>query len=294
MSMGTVMSNPARSPSAIGRILRGAWRYRRVKVGVFLVVLIMVQVSLGRFAAPFSPVELVGAPYGPPSPQNWFGTDYLGRDVLSRYLLGGLQLLSVAVPATLLGVSIGGALGLLAAVLRSKIGEAIMRCLDLLLAFPQVVIALLFITMIGPQPWLLIAVVALAHVPQSARVMKGASTEVVERDFIRAAEIIGVPWSRIVFSELLPNVSGPALVELGLRFNFSIAIVASLSFLGFGSQPPDPDWGLMISENKIALLFQPWGTLLPVIAIAILTVGINLITDGIARSSARISAAGQK
>jgi peptide/nickel transport system permease protein len=203
-----------------------------------------------------------------------------------------LSQLPVSVPATLLGVGLGGILGLTIALMKSSRGEAIMRLLDIILAFPQVVLALLFITIIGPQPWLLILVVALAHLPQSARVIKAAATDVVERDFVRAAEIIGVPWRHILARELLPNVSGQVLVELGLRLTYSIAIVAALSFLGFGQQPPNPDWGLMISENKIALIFQPWGTLLPVIAIALLTVGVNLVADGIGRASARISAHG--
>ncbi len=118
--------------------------------------------------------------------------------------------------------------------------------------------------------------------------MKGAATDVVERDFVKAADIIGMPRYRLVFREVLPNVAGQLLVELGLRFTYSIGIIASLGFLGFGRQPPNPDWGLMISENKVALLFQPWGTLLPVIAIAVLTVGVNLVADAIGRVSARV------
>jgi peptide/nickel transport system permease protein len=219
----------------------------------------------------------------------WLGADALGRDVLSRFLCGGLSILLVSVPATLLGVGCGTALGLVAAIVRGWRGEAIMRTLDIILAFPQVVLALLFLTILGPRPWLLVLVVAAAHLPQTARVIRGAASEVAERDFVRAAEIIGAPWRSIVLRDLLPNVSGQILVELGLRFTYSIGIVAALSFLGFGQQPPNPDWGLMISENKVGLTLAPWGALLPVLAIAALAIGVNLIADGLARAAARLS-----
>jgi len=199
-------------------------------------------------------------------------------------------LLLISMPATLIGVGLGMAAGITAAMFKSSWTEAGMRLLDVLLAFPQVVLALLFVTILGPRPWLLIGVVALAHFPQSTRVLKGAATDIVERDFVKAAQVIGMPQSRILFDEVLPNVSGQLLVELGLRFTYSIGIIAALGFLGFGRQPPNPDWGLMISENKVALLFQPWGTLLPVIAIAVLTVGVNLVADALGRVTARISA----
>jgi peptide/nickel transport system permease protein len=164
-----------------------------------------------------------------------------------------------------------------------------MRGLDIILAFPQVVLALLFLTILGPRPWLLVLVVAAAHMPQTARVVRGAAAEVAERDFVRAAEVIGTPWRKIVVRDLLPNVSGQILVEAGLRFTYSIGIVAALSFLGFGQQPPQPDWGLMISENKVGLTLSPWGVLLPVIAIAVLAVGVNLIVDSLGRAAARLS-----
>src|SRR5204863_8144020 len=116
-------------------------------------------------------------------------------------------------------------------------------------------------------------------------VMRGAGQEVVERDFIKAAEVVGEKRWRIVFGELLPNVTSPLLVEIGLRMTYSIGLVAAVSFLGFGLQPPTADWGLMITENRLSVTAQPWGVLLPVLAIALLTIGTNLVTDGIARAA---------
>jgi peptide/nickel transport system permease protein len=278
-------------PSPLRRILRDGLRPWRARLGLALVVFVTQIAVLGPRVAPHSPTEFVADPYDDPSSAAWFGADSLGRDVLSRFLFGGLPVFMVALPATMLGVGLGAALGLLAAALRGPAGEFIMRVLDVLLAFPQIVLALLFLTILGPEPWLLVFVVAAAHMPQTARVIRGTAAEIVERDFVRAAETIGAPWRMIVLRDLLPNVSGQLLVEAGLRFTYSIGIVAALGFLGFGRPPPQPDWGLMISENKLGLTIAPWGALLPVIAIALLTVGANLAIDALGRAVARVSEA---
>jgi peptide/nickel transport system permease protein len=272
--------------SALSTLVLEAARLRRFQIGLVLSLFILAIAVAGPLAARHSP-------FAQPSLRLPFGADYLGRDVLSRFLFGGLSLLSISVPATLLGVGLGMAAGIAAAMFKGPWTEVGMRLLDVLLAFPQVVLALLFVTILGPRPWLLIGVVALAHFPQSTRVLKGVATDVVERDFVKAAQLIGLARHRILFDEILPNISGQLLVELGLRFTYSIGIIAALSFLGFGRQPPSPDWGLMVSENKVALLFQPWGTLLPVIAIALLTVGVNLVADALGRVTARIGARGE-
>ena len=160
-----------------------------------------------------------------------------------------------------------------------------MRICDVFLAFPQIVFALLLVSAFGPKLYLLVLTVGITHAPRVARVMRGAAQQVVERDFVKAAEAVGESRSRILFSELLPNVTSPLLVETGLRLTYSIGLVAALSFLGFGLQPPHADWGLMINENRLALSVQPWGVVLPVVAIALLTIGTNLVTDGIARAA---------
>jgi len=160
-----------------------------------------------------------------------------------------------------------------------------MRIADVFLAFPQIVLALLVVTAFGPKLWLIILTVAISHSPRVARVMRGAALQVVERDFVRAAEAVGEKRSRILFAELLPNVTSPLLVETGLRLTYSIGLMAGISFLGLGLQPPHADWGLMINENRLDVTVQPWAVLLPVLAIALLTVGTNLVTDGVARAS---------
>jgi peptide/nickel transport system permease protein len=266
-------------------ILRNALRLGRTKIGVAIVVLLVVIAVLGPLVAPHSPTEFIAVPNSGPSSDALFGADALGRDVFSRFLNGGLSVLWMAASATLLGVVVGVGVGLLAAYSRGWLDDVLMRASDVVLAFPQIILALLAVSAIGPKLWLIVIVVAVGHMPRVARVIRGAAQEVVERDFVKAAEAVGEKRSRIVFGELLPNVTSPLLVELGLRMTYSIGLVAAVSFLGFGLQPPSSDWGLMINENRLSITVQPWAVLLPVLAIGLLTVGTNLITDGIARAA---------
>jgi peptide/nickel transport system permease protein len=161
--------------------------------------------------------------------------------------------------------------------------------MDVILAFPSIVLALVAVATVGPQLWLLVLVVGFTTAPRVARVTRGASLEIVERDFVRAAEAIGQSRRKILLGEILPNIMSPLMVEASLRLTFSIGLIAGLSFLGFGLQPPAADWGLMINENRQGLTVQPWGVVLPVTAIALLTIGTSLIGDGLARASAGIS-----
>ncbi|PRZ41688.1 peptide/nickel transport system permease protein [Antricoccus suffuscus] len=263
-------------------------RQRRAQIGLVLVSIVILVVVLGPLIAPYTTTEFVGKPFEQSSSGTVFGTDSLGRDVWSRFLGGGHTLLILAVLATILGVGGGALVGILAAYRRGWIDETIMRLGDIALAFPEIVLALLFLSIIGPEMWLMVLLVGLAHLPRVARVMRGAALSVVERDFVKSAEAVGIPRWKIMLTEILPNTTGTLAVEFGLRLTYSIGIVAGLNFLGLGLQPPAADWGLMINENRVGITVQMWPVLLPVVAIAILTVGTNLITDGIARASAGI------
>jgi peptide/nickel transport system permease protein len=268
---------------AIATALR-ALRFRRTQIGLALTLLIAGIALIGPFFAPYPPNEFSHVPFTKPDGEVKAGTDFLGRDVLSRFLWGGRSVLGLAVLSASLGVFLGVAAGMLAGYSRSWLDETVMRVLDVLLAFPQIVFALLLMSMIGTKLWLIVVAVALTHLPRTARIVRGATLEVVERDFIKRAEVMGVPRRRILFGEILPNISSPVLVEFGLRLTYSIGIVAGLSFLGFGLQPPASDWGLMINENRIGLTLQPWAVILPAVAIAVLTIGTNMVTDGLARA----------
>jgi peptide/nickel transport system permease protein len=266
-------------------LVLGAWGQARTKIGLALVLLLVGSALIGPLFAPAEPAEFVAAPFAGPSGDALLGTDNLGRDVLSRFLWGGRSVLSLAILSTLIGVSLGVAVGLVAAYARNVLDDVLMRTMDVILAFPQIVLALVAVATVGPKLWLLVLVVGITTAPRVARVVRGAALDVVERDFVRAAEGIGVPRSKILFGEVLPNVTSPLVVEASLRLTFSIALISALSFLGFGLQPPAADWGLMINENRLGLEIQPWGVVLPVIAIGLLTIGTSLIGDGFSRAA---------
>jgi peptide/nickel transport system permease protein len=289
----------AELPSTLQRrpwlgILRNASRLARTRIGLAIVGLIVAIAVFGPLIAPHSPTEFVAAPNSGPSSKALFGADALGRDVWSRFLHGGLSVLWMSVAATLLGVVLGVCIGLVAAYARNWFDDVLMRGNDVVLAFPAIVLVLLAVSAFGTKLWLIVLVVGITHAPRVARVIRGAGQQVVERDFVMAAEAVGEKRSRIVFGELLPNVTSPLLVELGLRMTFSIGLIAGISFLGFGLQPPAADWGLMINENRLSITVQPWSVLLPILAIGLLTIGTNLITDGIARAAIGIDRGGRE
>jgi peptide/nickel transport system permease protein len=276
-------------------LLRRTWRQSRTKIGVAVVALLVGTAVLGPFVAPYAPddpVQKAGTyalPFEPPSGEAKLGTDSIGRDVLSRFLWGGRSVLALTALSTALGSVLGIAVGLLAAYSRGILDEVLMRGMDVVLAFPQLVFALVVVATVGPRLWLLVLAVGITTMPRVARVTRGAAQEVVERDFVRAAESIGVPRRRILFGEILPNITSPLVVEVTLRVTFNIAVIAALSFLGFGLQPPAADWGLMVNENRQGLLTgEPWGVVMPVIAIGLLTIGTSLIGDGFSRAAVGI------
>lgn len=263
---------------------------RQGKIGLTITLIIVILALCGPLLLPWATgntaTQFVTKPF---SPYGLFGSDNLGRDVFSRFLAGGLTLIVYGVLATVLGMVVGAIIGMLAAYVGGRFDAVIMRLNDVILAVPQLVFALLAITVLGPQGWVLVTVIGLTHAPRIARVARSATLGVITEDYIKAAEMYAMPRWKVLLRELLPNITGPLSVEAGLRLTYSIGYIASLSFLGLGLQPPAADWGLMINENRIALSIQPWGVLLPVIAIALLTIGTNLLADSFARATASTS-----
>jgi len=271
---------------------RGLWRRAlrlwRTRIGLIIVFALVAVAAFGPLFASHGETEFVGTPNLRHVEGTALGTDYFGQDVLSRFLYGGDTILVLAALSTALALVLGVTIGLVAAYNRGRLDDVLMRLMDINLAFPQLLLALVALTTIGPKSWLIVLVVAFTTMPRIARVTRGAAVPVVERDFISAAETLGESRVRILWSELLPNVSGPLLVEANLRLTYSVFIIASLGFLGFATTVNAADWGLMLNQNRGALSVQPWGTLLPALAIALLTVGTGLVTDGIARAAAGV------
>jgi peptide/nickel transport system permease protein len=274
-------------------LIRQAMKLRRTQIGVTLSLLLIAVALIGPFVAPFGSTEYVDMPNTLSVPGTLLGTDYFGQDVLSRFLFGGRTILILAVIATSIGITLGTTLGLSAAYLRGRYDEIIMRALDVILSFPQVLLSLVVISMFGPSNVLIICTVGLSTTPRIARIIRGAAISVVERDFISAAEALGETRKRVVFAEVLPNVTSSLLVEMNLRLTYSVGLIASLAFLGFTPEPNAANWGLMIQENRVALTEQPWGVVLPTIALALMTIGTGLVGDGLSRVSAGIDRGGK-
>jgi peptide/nickel transport system permease protein len=275
-------------------VLRVAFRMWRTRIGLLIVVLLCIIALFGRYVAPYTEADAVGLPFKPSGEtrkDTLLGSAAVGHDVWSRFLYGGKPILIAAVLATLLALVLGTTIGLIAAYNRGKLDDVLMRSMDVILALPQIISALIVISMFGATTTIIILTVGISTVPRIARVVRGAAISVVERDFVAAAESLGESRTRILRSELLPNVSGPLLVEANLRLTFSISLIAGIAFLGFTPDPGAANWGLMINENRKGMVPNHWGVTLPVIAIALLTIGTGLVGDGLSRASAGVDRA---
>jgi peptide/nickel transport system permease protein len=279
-------------PPGIFRVALGMWRTR---IGLIITASLVFIAFFGRYFAPYGENEGIGVAMKPASEleqDSLFGSGELGRDIWTRFLYGGRPILITAVLATLLALLLGTIVGLLAAYSRGVLDDILMRTMDVLISLPQIILVLVVVSMFGVADWKIILAVALSTTPRIARVTRGSAVSVVERDFVGAAEALGEPRWRILAWELLPNITAPLLVEATLRLTYTIALIGALAFLGFTSDPLAANWGLMIQEHRGGLLGdQPWGTVLPVIAIALLTIGTGLIGDGLSRAAAGIDRA---
>ncbi len=264
-------------------VLWSAARTPRGAAGLTMALLVVLVAVIGPAVSPHAPNDLVTLTFAKPSGQFPLGGDFLGRDVLSRVLNGGWLLLLMAVAATAIGIGAGAAAGIAAAYLRGAPDGIIMRTVDVILAFPQLVFALLLLSLLGPKLWLIVLAVGLSHAPAVARVIRSATLDIAERDYVKVAELQGMRPVKVMAKEILPNLISPLMVEAGLRLTYSIVIIAGLAFLGFGQPPPTANWGTMINENRIGLQLNPWAVIAPAVLIALLTIGTNTFTDAVAR-----------
>jgi peptide/nickel transport system permease protein len=272
--------------SLSSRLWARAARTTRGRVGLALVGVVVAVALIGPLFAPYSPTALLGAPFASPGPGHMLGLEYVGRDTLSRVLYGGVRILPLAAVATAIGVALGAFFGISAGFRGGAYDEIVMRTLDVLLAVPQIILALLLISLAGASPFLVGTAVVLIHTPQVARVARASTLRAAQEDYVKYGQALGDPPVRIMITDVLPNVSGPLLVETALRLTYSIGIIASLNFLGLGTRPPFPDWGSMINENRIGIVQNPWPVVVPVTLVAVLTIGASLYADALARVTA--------
>ncbi|MFH1135128.1 MAG: ABC transporter permease [Pseudomonadota bacterium] len=217
----------------------------------------------------------------PPGAAHLFGTDQYGRDIFSRILTGSRGIFILGGSGTILAALLGTAIGLFSGFYGGLIDETIMRALDILLAFPPLLLALVLLASSGPSLVNLVAVVTILYTPMLARVVRGLTLDLKTKEFIEAAKTRGESKFYILFREILPNALAPLFVEMSMRFSYAIFLVASLGFLGLGQQPPSPDWGLQINEARPYFSTAPWMLLFPAAAISVLVVSTNLMSDGL-------------
>ncbi|MFB0941344.1 MAG: ABC transporter permease, partial [Paracoccaceae bacterium] len=220
----------------------------------------------------------------PPSSEHWLGTDHLGRDVLTRVLLGGREALLVTGVATPVAVVWGGFMGILFGLVGGRVDEVLMRVVDAFLSLPWILKMLVLIVTFGSGIEVLIPTLAFFYGIPVIRIARAATHDVVARDFISAAKARGHSRMTIIRRELVPNVLDTLMVEGAMRWSWMLLAFSSLSFLGFGVSPPTPDWGLMIADARGFMSFAPWGVLGPVIALSSLIIGINLTADALAKA----------
>jgi peptide/nickel transport system permease protein len=253
-------------------------------LGASLVAVFLVLAVLGPLATPYGATEQIFTDRSqPPSLAHPFGSDHLGRDVFSRVVAGDRDIFLLAGSGTLIAVVVGTLVGLLASYRGGWAEEVTYRFFDSLLAVPALLLALLLLGSLGPSRSSVLAVIAVAYTPIVARVVRSVVLDTKTKEYVLAARMQGESTAFILGREVLPSVLPALAVESALRFSYAIFLVASLGFLGVGVQPPNPDWGLMVSEARDFVYLTPWTLTFPALAISLLVIGVNLLADGLKR-----------
>lgn len=281
--MATTAATAARRrPHPALDLLRKALRHGLVCTGGGIVLLLGFLAIFGAALAPFDPIAMdFTARFAPPSLAHPFGTDDFGRDLFSRVLHGAAVSFRVAFIAVGISGVAGVTLGVLAGYLGGWVDEIIMRAMDVLFAFPAVLLAITVMAILGRGVENAMIAIAIVYAPIFARVTRGAVISVRDREFVTAARALGQNQLRIMFSHVLPNALGPIIVQTSLSLAFAILAEAALSFFGLGTQPPDPSWGRMLAEGRAFLHQAPWMGIFPGLAIMVSVLGFNLLGDGL-------------
>lgn len=251
------------------------------RVGIFMVLVIVFLSIFGPFFAPNDPDEFVGDAFATPYEGFPLGLDSYGRDSVSRFLCGGRYALMIAILGYILGALTGLFLALFSVYSRGKIDSVLTWLSEVLIGFPALVLMLLFVAALGPSFWVLVLALSLVNLPRVFRLVRSAAQVARESSYVEVAESRGEGKFFVMFREISPSAMPPFLVDAGIRIPGSLLLVSSLSFLGLGIQPPTADWGLIISENRLALTINPLSVILPILSLATLMIGINLALDGL-------------
>ncbi|MFK3821234.1 ABC transporter permease [Pseudomonas yamanorum] len=249
------------------------------KFGLLVIVLYVLVALFAPVLAPYGETQVVGGGFAPWSGQFLLGTDNLGRDMFSRLVYGARNTLGIAFLTTVLAFLLGGLSGLIAAIKGGWVDQGLSRVVDILMAIPQLIFALLILSVVGTNATSLVLVIALLDSTRVFRLSRAVAMTVVVQDFVEAARLRGEGLWWLVTREVLPNAAAPLIAEFGLRFCFVFLFISALSFLGLGIQPPTADWGSMVRDNAVLITFGDISPLLPALAVALITVSVNFVVD---------------
>jgi peptide/nickel transport system permease protein len=263
-------------------LVRRALHGRGARLGLALIAVLLFLAAFAALVAPYDPYDQdLSAALTPPGSEHWFGADQYGRDVFSRVLYGTRYALLAILVADGLALVLGAAMGLAAGFAGGAVDAAIMRCVDVLLAFPYLLLALVIVAAIGPSLVNSLIAIGIVYAPQYARMMRGQVLAVRELDFVQAATSTGARPLRVVLRHVLPNCMGPVLVLATLQAGSVVVETAGLSFLGLGAQPPSPDWGALLADGHEYFLSAWWIATFPGAAILLAVLGFNLLGDAL-------------
>ena len=249
------------------------------KFGLLIIVLYVLVALFAPVLAPYGETQVVGEGFAPWSGEFLLGTDNLGRDMFSRLVYGARNTLGIAFLTTTLAFLLGGLSGLVAAIKGGWVDQGLSRVVDILMAIPQLIFALLILSVVGTNATSLVLVIALLDSTRVFRLARAVAMTVVVQDFVEAAQLRGEGLWWLVTREVLPNAAAPLIAEFGLRFCFVFLFISALSFLGLGIQPPTADWGSMVRDNAVLITFGDVSPLLPALAVALITVSVNFVVD---------------
>lgn len=256
-------------------------RSKTAMIGLTIVALLLLVALLADVVAPYSPTETTPESISPPTWQHLMGTDLLGRDVLSRVIYGSRVSVYVGVTSIVLAIFIGIPLGTVAGFYGGRVDQVIMRIMDIMLAFPIFLLAIVIMVILEPSTTNVVLALAIVRIPIEARIVRGSVLSVKENEYIEAVKALSLSQLRVLGRHVLPNCLAPIIVTSTLNIGNAIIIEASLSFLGLGTQPPTPTWGWDLKQNLTLIELNPWITIFPGLAILVTVLAFNLLGDGL-------------
>ena len=263
-------------------VLRALFRTPQGAIGGALCAFVLLIALFGPVLAPHDPESFnFGARFAPPSMTFPLGTDWFGRDLLSRILVGAQSTVLLALLATVIGTAAGAVIGIVSGYIGGRTDDVIMRIIDAVMAIPSLLLALLILSALGSSALNAVLAIGIAFAPGMSRIARSVTLSIKQNDYVHAARARGEGTGWIVFAEIMPNAVAPVIVEATIRVAFAIMTLATLSFLGLGAQPPAPEWGLMIAEAREHMFHSPWPIAVPGLAIALVAIAFNFLGDGL-------------